>query len=253
MLPRQPLVWQRLTVTWKLWRRTTIIRFFRQADLRWLSCLWLSFALYLLIVRVTNWIRIEFNQSFALCSFAYPTSESRIIHYYITIRLLFVLPLSVGIFSYYEIFFKIHEHKQNTVLTLQNSPSSRMNDSSVRDISVSRVFVAAGFLCCWIPMWALALWMRLSPETCPRVVQLIEVFLSYLSASVNPLIYTFTNDEFRRQFRKLLRCRNERAWNASNKAISAGDKGDGLLDRRNKRRSVVGFPTVWNIILFAKV
>ena len=27
----------------------------------WLSCLWLSFTLYLLIVRVTNWIRIEFN------------------------------------------------------------------------------------------------------------------------------------------------------------------------------------------------
>ena len=130
-----------------------------------------------------------------------------------------------------------------------------MNDSSVRDISISRVlfFVAAGFLCCWIPMWALALWMRFSPETCPRAVQLIDVFLSYLSASVNPLIYTFTNSEFRREFRKLLRCRNERAWNASNKAISAGDKGDGLLDRRDKRRSVVSFPAVWNIILFAKV
>ena len=28
------------------------------------------------------------------------------------------------------------------------------------------------------------------------------------------------------------------------KPISAGDKGDGLLDRRNKRRSVVGFPAV---------
>ena len=217
----------------------------------WLSCLWLSFILYLLIFWVTNWIRIEFNQSFAVCSFAYPTSESRIIHYCITIRLLFVLPLSVGIFSYYEIFFKIHEHKQNTVLTLQNSPSSRMNDSSVRDISVSRVFVAAGFLCCWIPMWALALWMRFSPETCPRAVQLIDVFLSYVSASVNPLIYTFTNSEFRREFRKLLRCRNERAWNASNKAISVGDKGDGLLDRRNKRRGVVGFPAVWNITPFA--
>ena len=71
-----------------------------------------------------------------------------------------------------------------------------------------------------------------------------DVFFSYLSASVNPLIYTFTNGEFRREFRKLLRCRNERAWNASNKAISAGDKGDGLLDRRNKRGSVVGFPAV---------
>ena len=40
MLPRQPLVRQRLTVTWKLWRRTTIIRFSRPADLRygWVAC-----------------------------------------------------------------------------------------------------------------------------------------------------------------------------------------------------------------------
>ena len=75
-----------------------------------------------------------------------------------------------------------------------------MNDSPVRDISVSRVlfFVAAGFLCCWIPMWALALWMRFSPETCPRVVQLIEVFFSNPSASGNSPYYTFTNGEFRR-------------------------------------------------------
>ena len=55
----------------------------------WLSCLWLSFAFRLLIVQVTNWIRTELNQRFAVCSFAYPTSESRIIHYCITIGLLF--------------------------------------------------------------------------------------------------------------------------------------------------------------------
>ena len=68
-------------------------------------------------------------------------------------------------------------------------------------------------------MWALALWMHFSPETSPRVVQLIDVFFCYLSASVNPLIHF-------------------------HKAISVGDKGDGLLDRRNKRRGVVGFPAV---------
>ena len=67
----------------------------------WLSCLWLSFALYLLIVRVTNWIKIDFIQDYAVCSFDYPTSESQIFHYCITVGLLFVLPLCVGIFSYY--------------------------------------------------------------------------------------------------------------------------------------------------------
>ena len=70
----------------------------------WLSCLWLSFAFRLLIVRVTNWIRTEFNQSFTLCSFAYPTSESRIIHYCITIGLLFFCRC-VSVFSVITRFF----------------------------------------------------------------------------------------------------------------------------------------------------
>ena len=41
----------------------------------WLSCLWLFLALYLLIVRVTNWITINCVQSFALCAFSYPIDE----------------------------------------------------------------------------------------------------------------------------------------------------------------------------------
>ena len=46
----------------------------------WLNCLWLSFALYLLIVRVTNWVKIDFIQDYAGCSFDYPRSESQIFH-----------------------------------------------------------------------------------------------------------------------------------------------------------------------------
>ena len=54
----------------------------------WLSCLWLSLALYLLIVRVTNWLRIEFVQSYAVCVFAFSTSESQVFHYCTTFGLL---------------------------------------------------------------------------------------------------------------------------------------------------------------------
>ena len=86
----------------------------------WLSCLWLSLALYLLIARATNWVKIDFIQSYAMCSFHYPTSESQIVHYSITVGLLFVLPLCVGIFSYYKIFLKTNEHQHSVVSSLQN-------------------------------------------------------------------------------------------------------------------------------------
>ena len=86
----------------------------------WLSCLWLFLALYLLIVRVTNWANIDFIQSYAVCSFDYLTIESQIVHYCITVGLLFVLPLFVGIFSYYKIFLKTNEHQHSVVSSLQN-------------------------------------------------------------------------------------------------------------------------------------
>ena len=186
----------------------------------WLSCLWLFLALYLLIVRVTNWANIDFIQSYAVCSFDYLTIESQIVHYCITVGLLFVLPLCVGIFSYYKIFLKTNGHQHNVISSLQNRSENGSVTNSVREIKLTRMLflVTTGFLCCWIPMWVFVLWFRFSPETSSRITVLLAAFFIYLSASVNPIIYAFTNGEFRREFRKLLFCRRERSINVPKKA-----------------------------------
>ena len=55
-----------------------------------------------------------------------------------------------------------------------------------------------------------------SPDTCPRrAANLVTIFL-FLSATINPLIYAFTNCGFKSEFRKLLRC-----CHASNKCAAA--------------------------------
>ena len=69
-------------------------------------------------------------------------------------------------------------------------------------------------------MWVFVLWFRFSPETSSRIVELLVTFLFYLSASINPIIYTFTNGEFRREFRKLLCCRRERSRIVPKKAAA---------------------------------
>ena len=174
----------------------------------WLSCVWLSLALYLLIGRVTKWSSFEFDPGYAVCSVAFTKTGDRIVHFCIVVGLFFLLPVCVGSFSYYKVFFKTHKHQQNIVSSLQNTPNNRTEKSSVREINISRLlfYVVAGFLLCWIPLWVLALWKRFSPETSPRIAQLLVQLLLYLSASINPFIYTFTNGDFRREFRKLLRC-----------------------------------------------
>ena len=157
-----------------------------------------------------------------MCSFNYPTNESQIVHYSITVGFLFVLPLCVGIFTYYKIFLKTHEHQQNVVSSLRNRTDNAAVSNTVKEIKLTRMLllVAAGFLCCWIPMWALVLWFRFSPETSSRITALLAMFFFYMSAVINPIIYAFTNDEFRREFRKLLCCRRERSRIVPKKAAA---------------------------------
>ena len=133
----------------------------------------------------------------------------------------FCFTVFFGIFSYYKIFLKTDEHQHNVVSSLQNRSENGSVTNSVREIKLTRMLllVAAGFLCCWIPMWVFVLWFRFSPETSSRITVLLAVFFLYLSASINLIIYAFTNGEFRREFRKLLFCRRERSINVPKKAV----------------------------------
>ncbi|KAJ7371723.1 hypothetical protein OS493_023058 [Desmophyllum pertusum] len=169
----------------------------------WLSCVWLSLAFYLLIGRVTNWNSFEFDPGYAVCSLAFTSTESKIIHYCLMFGLLFILPFSIAFFSYYKVFAKIRQHKLDVAQSLENA-SNREGRISVQEINVSRTlsYVVAGFLVCWIPMWALIFWKRFSPDTAPRVVQLLAILLLFLSSTINPFIYAATNRVFRGEFSK---------------------------------------------------
>ena len=163
------------------------------------------------------------NQS---CSFTYPSREIQIVHYCIADGLLLVLPLSIGFFSYYRMFLKTKEHQPNVVSSLQNRTENGSVTNSVKEININQVlfYVAAGFLCCWIPMWTLTLWFRFSFETCPRIAALLATLLYYFSASVNSFIYTFTNGTFRKQFQNLLCCHREKAKDLQNVASVINEK-----------------------------
>ena len=186
----------------------------------WLSCVWLSLALYLLIGRATNWSTFKFFPGFAVCSDAFTTSESRIIHYCVVLGLFVVSPFSIGLFSYCRIYLKICQHQVNVVPSLQNL-RNQAGRISVQEINMSRTlaYVAAGFLLCWISMWAFTLWILFSPDTAPRTVQLTVLFLFFLSSTINPFIYAARNRVFREEFRQLL------CWWKVRGATSAADSG----------------------------
>ena len=171
----------------------------------WLSCVWLSLAFYLLIGRVTDWNRFEFIPGYAVCSVVFTTRKRKGAHYFVVFGLFSLLPFFIACFSYYKVFSTLRQHKLHAVPSLKNN-KNRTGRISVKEIKISRTlsYVAAGFLFCWIPLWAFAFWKRLSPETAPRIVELFVTLMLFISASINPFIYTTTSGAFRGEFNKLL-------------------------------------------------
>ncbi|KAL9971580.1 hypothetical protein ACROYT_G017758 [Oculina patagonica] len=108
--------------------------------------------------------------------------------------------------SYYKVFSTLRRHNLHAVpsLNISNNRTGRL--ISAKEINISRTlsYVAAGFLFCWIPLWAFAFWKRSSPETAPRIVELFVTLMLFMSASINPFIYTATSRAFRGEFNKLL-------------------------------------------------
>ena len=207
--PLQPLVWLQLTDTWKLYRRTTTKKYFSPLRSKiWLCCVWIFLLLYLLTGRATNLLSFEFVPGFEVCALGFANMRVRIVHFCMMFGLFFTVPLCSGMFSYYKVLSTTHQHQVNTAPSLRYRTNCG-GSSSLKEIHVTRVlYVATGFLCCWIPMWAFILWKRFSPETCPRKAANLVTFFLFLSATINPFIYAFTNCGFQTEFRKLLCCRH---------------------------------------------
>ena len=171
----------------------------------WLGCVWLSLAFYLLVGRVINWSTFQFHPGYAVCSIGFAKTESRIVHYCVVFGLFFAFPVSIAFVSYYKVFSKIRQHEIDVAPTLQNA-SNRPGRISRQEITINRTlsYIVAGFLICWVPMWAFVFWKRFSPETAPRIVQFIAILLLFLSSTINPFIYAATNRTLREEIRKML-------------------------------------------------
>ncbi|XP_006814563.1 5-hydroxytryptamine receptor 1A-alpha-like [Saccoglossus kowalevskii] len=100
-----------------------------------------------------------------------------------------------------------------------NSMSSRGND--MRAISLARERKAAKtlgiiigvFIVCWLPffIFAVVLPFCASCQVHPVVLGFFA-WLGYMNSMLNPIIYTFSNKEFKKAFLRVLRCRLNHHW-----------------------------------------
>jgi hypothetical protein len=82
---------------------------------------------------------------------------------------------------------------------------------SQRRVTFMVTVVVAVYIVCWLPYWAFQLFIVLSGITALPFPWFADLFkaltaLSYANSMINPLLYAFTNEQFRKSFLRAFHC-----------------------------------------------
>lgn len=165
---------------------------------------------YVAIPRMAGWTAYGFIPGYAVCTIIHPTEAAKITHYCFVVSLFLVLPFTLAIFCYYNVFVTIKQHNMNVITSFQRLGQD--GHLSIREIKITKslAVVVLAFGLCWIPFWIIAMTQRFTASVVPRNVQLVCTFLLFFSSTVNPFIYAGTNEAFKVEFRRVLHCRQHR-------------------------------------------
>ena len=165
-----------------------------------------------------------FVPGYALCGPAH-LSEARKMTYYAIVLCLFLLtPLAATIFSYIKVAKTIQQHNADASSTIHSDELNRCMIST-REIKLSKSLFAVvfAFMICWIPFWVIVILKRFHlVATMPRNLELLCMFFLYLSNTINPFIYAGMNPVFKREFHKLICCKQRH----NGVGVSGGGKSE---------------------------
>ena len=217
--------------------------FSMKKSLMLVTFVWVFVACYTGIPRLVGLQGYDFVPGYGQCSLIHLSEFGKKIHYAIVIPLFFLIPLTATIFCY--VAKMIRQHNTSASATLERRFSARVtigrqlsqsSKFSAHEINLSKSLFAVvfAFIICWIPFWIIVLLRRFRlVSQMPRNVELLCMFLFYLSNTINPFIYAGMNPAFRREFRKMLLCKKWRQL-----AVQSASTG-GKLTRTEDSQEVV--------------
>ncbi|RCN27322.1 hypothetical protein ANCCAN_26945 [Ancylostoma caninum] len=174
----------------------------------WVTAIVCSLPLYLYAKEATLGVRPKnssdgeyLNKTF--CLVHWPSTPAA--QWYITICsvLIFILPVLVIFYCYYQVFCKLREAAKGS-RRLQRSTATRAPYQRVTR-SVQRVVLF--HLLCWTPFWLFNLFssifrVRITSQLERIVVNIIHLF-PYVNCALNPLLYAYRAENFRIAFKSM--------------------------------------------------
>jgi hypothetical protein len=109
-----------------------------------------------------------------------------------------------------------------TVSTATGNPSSTQDtpeepagpivhkESSItkeKRIFITLSYILATYLICWVPFHIIFDLSFFKPELVSAKLYTFGFWLAYFNSTLNPIIYTYSNPEFRRAFKKVVTCK----------------------------------------------
>ncbi|CAL4177216.1 unnamed protein product [Meganyctiphanes norvegica] len=132
------------------------------------------------------------------------------------IRYSFVLAFGIPLCLIF-IFYTLVLHKLRSVGPKTKSKEKRRSRQKVTKLVLT---VCTVYVLCWLPYWVLQLTLILSEPKKNHsrfmiILFLISSCLSYINSALNPILYAFLSDNFKKSFKKACTCATQKEINNS--------------------------------------
>ena len=122
----------------------------------------------------------------------------------------FYAPCVVMILIYLRLYRYARKHakcirEQQRLSTVGSSQSNEDRASNDHKAAITLGVIMGVFLACWAPFFTINVVASLWPNSIPGVAFSLFTWLGYFNSTLNPVIYSIFNSEFRAAFKRVLR------------------------------------------------
>jgi len=195
---------------------TAVIRYFRvmrpslhhclkaKRTLIAMSTLWQAYVLLIILPAFLEFPEGRYNPKRGFCRLHYKNKQNRelanIVRYIALISGVFLVLIMFT--AYYKLFGFVSHHNNMVAPHLQHAQGISPHVEEAK-VTKTLVIVVVGFVLCWLPtavIEGLNVTSRIHKIKVPAFAVFLQTLFICTSSAINPLIYTFTNKRFRREY-----------------------------------------------------
>ena len=155
------------------------------------------------------------------CLFKWPTANFVKYHSILAAIVCGVLPIAIMIYLYSKLVYKLWFRPTSASTMAQQSKLHYCKKSTRLVVTVSAIFTI-----CWIPNVVVYLYSSFSTQQLYSAVHTTSIVLVTLNSAINPVLYSWQSDRFRKHILALLRfpCMRQRCRISHAKQVTSTDK-----------------------------